>query len=973
MGPDHCGDCFDSIILPFIWILSTIRVALIYLPHFSYVVLVSLYLKHDLFNWLSYILLRSLPSILLQIIYDARSASRVSSRTVVRKFYDRGKSYRPAFAAKLCLYSFIMIYGAFSMFYTGACFPPSIELPDPPEDGLIASMILIFLLILSGGLTFVGCLTRSCSRCLRFNSNTKRSLSSLSAFSVIASLSSARLDSMGSISFDIASVGSCIIDNCATGHICADSSMFIGAISDVNDDTKVATIGDTMLKPKGVGTVEWCWKDVTGTSHTYRLHNVFYFPDSPVNILSLTAFAKQLDDNAGTCITTWGDHSLFLWDKGQYECTLSHPPSGLPELSLYHSSNYCRSFYCDFISALDVSSSSCQEGNYFYFDPCVFHFHVGDNVLYTKDGTTHQASVFKMSGVDVAQRYELRLQNGNIVSTSQEFIRFPDDPDIGIVPTKKTDLKTVLPYISKSDLQSLLDPPKLSQLQREYTQWHQKLNHLSHSQMMRLVDRGILPSRLTALRNESPKCPSCILGKAHRRNWRTRAPYGSIRTLADKCPGTGTSIDQLISAQPGFVPQIRGKLTSAKITTITVFVDHYSDFTFVYLQKSASQEETLEAKAAYEKCLRTFGHKVKSYHADNGRFMDTTFQLAVADADQSITFCGVGSHHQNGIDENRIKILTETARTLLLHAQRMWPEAISQVLWPFAIKTACDHYNQFHLNAEGQSPMERIAGSTDSFHVDNFHPWGCPVYILDSRLQSGIKGFPKWEPRTRLGIFVGHSPVHARSVALVLNPTTGHISPQFHVIFDDDFTTVPFLRKGEIPPNWNELVHTGIVSLDADGFQSGLSSFNLPSSVDTLSEKPTHAPSTITLHEGGSIDRSTSHEGDSIVPNLPPERELHDTGKFSVQASDAERALSSHLQPDMLNLNTAGLRRSERSRVPTTKLNNSTEPTLKKRIFGLFSIVSVFSSCGYQGPFTSQIRSSLSVSSFLARSIFHYE
>ena len=31
---------------------------------------------------------------------------------------------------------------------------------------------------------------------------------------------------------------------------------------------------------------------------------------------------------------------------------------------------------------------------------------------------------------------------------------------------------------------------------------------------------------------------------------------------------------------------------------------------------------------------------------------------------------------------------------------------------------------------------------------------------------------------------------HARSVALVLNPRTGHVSPQFHLKFDDFFETV---------------------------------------------------------------------------------------------------------------------------------------------------------------------------------------
>jgi hypothetical protein len=43
-------------------------------------------------------------------------------------------------------------------------------------------------------------------------------------------------------------------------------------------------------------------------------------------------------------------------------------------------------------------------------------------------------------------------------------------------------------------------------------------------------------------------------------------------------------------------------------------------------------------------------------------------------------------------------------------------------------------------------------------------------------------------------------------VALVNNPSTGHASPQFHVVFDDDFTTVPYMEAGNIPPNWEDLV-----------------------------------------------------------------------------------------------------------------------------------------------------------------------
>ena len=87
-----------------------------------------------------------------------------------------------------------------------------------------------------------------------------------------------------------------------------------------------------------------------------------------------------------------------------------------------------------------------------------------------------------------------------------------------------------------------------------------------------------------------------------------------------------------------------------------------------------------------------------------------------------------------------------------------------------------------------------------------FHNFRCPCFLLDPRLQSGLSTCLKWEPRSRLGIYVGNSPDHAGTVALVLNPRTGHVSPQFHIVFNDLFTAVPFMNKSQLLPNWAELV-----------------------------------------------------------------------------------------------------------------------------------------------------------------------
>ena len=72
--------------------------------------------------------------------------------------------------------------------------------------------------------------------------------------------------------------------------------------------------------------------------------------------------------------------------------------------------------------------------------------------------------------------------------------------------------------------------------------------------------------------------------------------------------------------------------------------------------------------------------------------------------------------------------------------------------------------------------------------------------MLDSRAQVGNM-IPKRDPIFRLGIYVDQSPCHAGNVALVLSPKTMHISPQYHLVFDDEFPTVPFLASKEVPPN----------------------------------------------------------------------------------------------------------------------------------------------------------------------------
>ncbi len=129
------------------------------------------------------------------------------------------------------------------------------------------------------------------------------------------------------------------------------------------------------------------------------------------------------------------------------------------------------------------------------------------------------------------------------------------------------------------------------------------------------------------------------------------------------------------------------------------------------------------------------------------------------------------------------------------------------MFWPFIIKAMAERLNSLHMDDKGNTPESIMFGvNLDLIPVKNFHILFCPVYVLNHLLQSaGGPGPPKWEPRSWIGVYLGHSPFHAGSVALVFNPKTAKVSPQYHVVFDYDFTTVPYMEQGEVPPNWEDL------------------------------------------------------------------------------------------------------------------------------------------------------------------------
>jgi hypothetical protein len=305
-----------------------------------------------------------------------------------------------------------------------------------------------------------------------------------------------------------------------------------------------------------------------------------------------------------------------------------------------------------------------------------------------------------------------------------------------------------------------------------------------------------------------------------------------------------------------------GFLASKRIWGCTTFVDHVSDYIYVHLMKDFTTNETSLAKLAFEKLCAKADISVKHYQADNGQFSDNEFLAACNNLNQIIEFCGVGAHHQNGIVENRKKQLTQTARVLLLHGMRMWPQMIDQMFWPFAIKAAAERMNSLHIDTKDHTSESKFYGvNIENVPVKTFHTMFCPCYVLDSRLHDADSiGLPKWEPRSNIRVYLGHSPFHTGNVALVYNPSTGHISPQYHVVFDDDFTTVPYMEAGMIPPHWSGLLQFSSELASKQAFnlaQAWLGSTGLDNTDLQFMDNPVVDPfAIVTDHHNSSIEKN---------------------------------------------------------------------------------------------------------------------
>ena len=357
------------------------------------------------------------------------------------------------------------------------------------------------------------------------------------------------------------------------------------------------------------------------------------------------------------------------------------------------------------------------------------------------------------------------------------------------------------------------DNANLSAGQKALLLWHFRLGiscrhvqKLMNSHTVTLADGSkqvhppvIKPDPPTAADCDLPICPTCKISSAKT----TKPPSPTVtktdtskeHTLAREryLPGDFISSDQFKVPVPGRSIWGFGKEKEDDMYTCgTVYHDMASSYIWTEFQHTGSTEDTLEGKLRFENFLESIGITIKHLHSDNGIFIAKDFRDDCSSKGQTQTFSGVGAQHQNGAAERAIQTIFWMARTYMLHVALRWNEydVDSPKLWPFAVQHATWVYNRVPNIKTGLTPLERISGiKADHRDLLRTHVWGSPCYVLDPKLQNSKK-LGKFDKRARLGQYLGFSAEHSSLVAVVRHLSTGHVSPQWHVVFDDKFESV---------------------------------------------------------------------------------------------------------------------------------------------------------------------------------------
>ena len=429
------------------------------------------------------------------------------------------------------------------------------------------------------------------------------------------------------------------VDNRCSACISPYIEDFIGPLEDTNKTIK-GFAGARTDNPM-MGTLRWQWSDDSGKRHTFEIPNSYYVPSCELRLLSPQHWAQTrnpVDRETTRCITS--SVNVYLrWTYGDenYELTLPLTKWGSNVGTLYSHPGYNK--YDLFCQAAAITIADDK-------DPIALPANlISDDKAEEERNTEPQIGPPSITIPKIGQWNQRTITE----QTPEENLC-----ELHLSPEPKGITTKHLPAgIEEDDTSIIIDEEdrQKSTPEAELLMAHHRFQHISFSKLQEMALQGILPRKLSHCK--IPSCSACLYGKATKRAWRSKLGKQRAEKKTLK-PGEVISVDQMVSPIPGLIEQMVGFLTKQCYKYATVFVDQASRMGFVYLQKTCSAEETIEAKRAFEQYAENRGVRVQAYHADNSIFKAKKCVEECRKRKKDLTFAGVDAHHQNGIAERRI-------------------------------------------------------------------------------------------------------------------------------------------------------------------------------------------------------------------------------------------------------------------------------------------------------------------------------
>ena len=324
-------------------------------------------------------------------------------------------------------------------------------------------------------------------------------------------------------------------DNCATRHICAQRELFTN-IEQPSVEIGVQGISGSS-SALGVGDVRFQLKDDDGVQHNITLQNTIFLPNAAKNLISITQWSADNDDDCG--VMSRGGHTVFKWNNDKHTKTIFHPPGcPIPLMSVNESDDPFALFvdrhkdkfidddrvYHDTILTSDKQSDS--EG-YDVLDTTTTPLTNGSTVRAFINGKKIICTLIKTMKLSNGEnRVQVRPLNSEKKFTLQPDTITTIRPDPSDIPTSPDhiDRQLITHELTAEEAAQLWSPSSDDTVPHEdrvTLHWHHRLRCAPLITLKRLAKRGVLPKCILKV-SRMPLCASCAFSKAHRRGWRVR-------------------------------------------------------------------------------------------------------------------------------------------------------------------------------------------------------------------------------------------------------------------------------------------------------------------------------------------------------------------------------------------------------------------------------------------------------------------